>query len=70
MKVLKHQETGAFYDSSPITGAFFSNRYKMVSVILTNRTSMEYHEYEIKMIDETGINKVKIYDNNKNYKEL
>lgn len=35
----------------------------IVIVILTNRTFMEYHEYEIKMIDEIGINKVKIYEN-------
>ena len=37
--------------------------HEIVIVILTNRTFMEYHEYEIKMIDEIGINKVKIYEN-------
>ena len=38
-------------------------RHEIVIVILTNRTFMEYHEYEIKLIDEIGINKVKIYEN-------
>lgn len=40
-----------------------NDRHEIVIVILTNRTFMEYHEYEIKMIDEIGINKVKIYEN-------
>ena len=40
-----------------------NGRHEIVIVILTNRTFMEYHEYEIKMIDEIGINKVKIYEN-------
>ena len=46
-----------------------NDRHEIVIVILTNRTFMEYHEYEIKMIDEIGINKVKIYENERAIKQ-